>query len=62
MLHVDQTLLMTMHFLDFAPIFPLTCQLGQSLPLGCVGEFAHVAKASIPLAPTSVSFEIISML
>lgn len=59
---VDQIPLATMPSLDFAHVLPWTCQLGQSLPLGCVGEFARVAKVSIALAPTSASFEIVNML
>ncbi len=37
--------LVTMPFLDCTPIFPPIRQLGQSLALGHVREFAHVAKA-----------------
>jgi hypothetical protein len=62
MLLIDQTPWRLCLFLDFALILPLTYQLRQSLPLGCVGELARVAKVFIPLAPTSTSFEIVNML
>jgi hypothetical protein len=33
---------------------PSSRQLAQSLATGCVGEFAHVSKAFVPLAPTGI--------
>jgi hypothetical protein len=61
-LHVNQIPLTIVPFFDFAHVFPLTCQLGQNLPFGCVREFARVAKAFTPFAPTLTSFEIVRML
>jgi len=52
----------TLPSLDPMPIFPPIHQLGQSLALGHAREFACVAKAITPLAPTPTFFEIISTL
>jgi hypothetical protein len=36
---------------DSIPLTPFSCQLAQSLAMGCVVEFAHVSKAFVPLSP-----------
>ncbi len=41
---------------------PPFCQLGQSLTLGCIGEFTCVTRVLVLLAPTLASVETVSAL
>jgi hypothetical protein len=47
---------------DYIPMAPFSRRLVRSLDMGCVGEFAHVSKAFVPLVPTLASLETINAL
>jgi hypothetical protein len=59
---MDWAFVATMPSLNLAHVFFHTCWFGQSLTLGCVGEFVRVARALIPIAQTSTSCETINVL
>jgi hypothetical protein len=47
---------------DYILMAPSSRWLAQSLAMECIGEFAHVSKAFVPLAPTLTSLKIVNVL